>query len=136
MVGIISSVRPDHSSLLRPTSAPARTLKASNPNLSLNTHRRCASSFGVISRFIEEAYALSSPVSPPRRSTTGFPVILPFISQIAVSKPAIARRRYEPGNLCSRSVTKSRRSSKSLVFLPKVQGATCRCKIWHVISEL
>ena len=55
MVGIISSVLPGHSSLLRPTSAPARTLNASKPFVSRSIFRRSASALGVISRFIDEA---------------------------------------------------------------------------------
>ena len=51
IVGIISSVRPGHSSFPLPTSAPALTLNASKPSSSLS-FSLSASSRGLMSRFI------------------------------------------------------------------------------------
>ena len=53
--GITSSVRPGHSSTSRPHSAATRHLKASKPCVSRSCTRRAASSWGVMSRFIDEA---------------------------------------------------------------------------------
>ena len=55
--------------------------------------KRLASSCGVISRFIEEAYALNSFGVPPRSSTTGLPRAFPCKSHNAVSNQALARQR-------------------------------------------
>ena len=51
----IASVRPGHSSMSWPNSAPTRNLKASKPWRSRNSRKRFASFSGVMSRFIEEA---------------------------------------------------------------------------------
>ena len=54
-VGTINSVRPGHSSMSRPHSAPTRHLNASKPSSSRSRTRRSASAAGVMSRFIEDA---------------------------------------------------------------------------------
>ena len=136
IVVTISSVRPGHSSTSWPHSAPMRNLKASNPKRSLSRRNRVASSRGVMSRFMDEAYALSVPGLPPSSVTTGFPSTLPRRSQSAVSRPPMARLRYEPGNLCSFSSIRSSRGPTGKASAPSAQGATWRCRISAVMSEL
>ena len=53
--GTTSSVRPGHSSISFPHSAPTRHLNASKPNSSRSFTKRSASSFGEMSRRIEDA---------------------------------------------------------------------------------
>ena len=91
--GTTSSVRPGHSSMSFPHSAPTRHLNASKPNSSRSFTNRWASSCGVMSRRIEDAYVRSFLAVPPRSSTTGLPSTLPRRSHSAVSKPAFARAR-------------------------------------------
>ena len=49
---------------------------------------------------------------------------------------AVARRRYEPGNLCSRSTMRSISASIANASCPSDHGATCRCRIVDVMSAL
>ena len=57
--------------------------------------------------------------------TTALFSILPFMSHKAVSNPAMARKIYDPGNLCSLSKIKFPIPSKSCHDFPNTQGATC-----------
>ena len=91
--GTTSSVRPGHSSMSLPHSAPTRHLNASKPNSSRNFTNLSASCCGVMSRFIEEAYVRSFLGAPPSNSTTGLPSTRPRRSHRAVSNPAFARAR-------------------------------------------
>ena len=139
-VSTISSVRPGHSSRPRPHSEPTLNLKASNPFSSRRRQSLSASSAGVMSRFIDEAYARNRPGVPPIRLVTGLQACRPKRSHNAVSKPASARRTYDPGNLCSRSCTNDAISKKSTtgslasMNRPITQGATCRCSTCAVMS--
>ena len=91
--GTTSSVRPGHSSISFPHSAATRHLNASKPYVSRNFTKRSASSCGVMSRFIDDAYVRSFFGRPPSSSTTGLPSARPRRSHSAVSSPAFARHR-------------------------------------------
>src|SRR6185312_7486200 len=61
---------------------------------------------------------------------------LPARSHSAVSTPQMARHKYEPGNLCSRSGIAATRPPMSRASRPRDHGATWRCVIVAVMSAL
>ena len=117
-----------------PGPAPTRTLTARKPCSLISFWSRAASSCGLMSRFMLEAYmGTASRTGPPRRRATGRPRSLPFRSQRAVSTPASARQTKLPGNFIVRSITLSAMASIPSGSSPSTSGATIS---WSTVTVM
>ncbi len=86
--------------------APTRTFTARKPCSAIRRLRRSASSDGLMSRLMLEAYiGTGSRTGPPSSLATGWPNSRPFRSHRAVSTPLSARQTKLPGNFMVRSIT-------------------------------
>ena len=112
-----------------------RIFTARNPCSRTILASRDASSSGLMSRRMEDAYiGTGSRSGPPSSSATGRPKSFPFKSHSAVSTPLSARHTNEPGNFMVRSITLSAMASIRRGSWPSTMGATISWSTFTVMA--